>query len=228
MPLHFYGIEDGSSLELLKPYIGLTIENNFGNKIYWRLKRKDLIKDAKVKVALTEKYIKKDHGFSYDEINKDSIITAEGLRIYLVTDDLNFNELDDDETVDGCKIKDGDMLFMLSYRWLSVDGHVTVYKNGIKIQGVEAADTILGIKLRVQDQTGLQADTLNVLSSRNGLDDYFYEGEPRKEFDDWEKPFTKYSGYHLIVITDEELEAEAPRIAEEWKAEQERKQHEEE
>ena len=41
MPLHFYGVKDGTKLDLLKPYVGVTIENNFGNKIYWRLRRND-------------------------------------------------------------------------------------------------------------------------------------------------------------------------------------------
>ena len=43
LPLHFYGITDGCELEVIRPYIGVRIENNHGNKIYWRLYKKDTI-----------------------------------------------------------------------------------------------------------------------------------------------------------------------------------------
>ena len=227
MPLHFYRIQDGSRLELLKPYIGVTIENNFGKRIYWRLKRKDLIKDVKVNVASRQKFVEPQFGHSGNEMSKDGLITSEGLRIYLATDDLNFNELDDDETVDSCELKDGDYLFLLFYRWLSEDGAVRVRETGMALQGVEAGDTILGIKLRVQDQMGLEVPALNVFVKENLFDDltdYFHRGQRKRVFTDYEKPFDEDSQFCLIVITDEELQAEAPRIAEEWKAELERKQ----
>ena len=41
MPLHFYGINDGSTLNILKPYVSVTIENNHGTETFWRLDRKD-------------------------------------------------------------------------------------------------------------------------------------------------------------------------------------------
>ena len=41
------------------------------------------------------------------------------MHLYLVTDAQNVSELDDDdETVEHCKIQDGDKLFLLIYRWL--------------------------------------------------------------------------------------------------------------
>ena len=148
MPLHFYGVQNGTKLELLKPYVGVMIENNFGHKIYWRVKRKDFIKDVKVKVASTQKFLTPESG-SKDEIDKDGIINTEHLRIYLVTNGSNFNELDDNGTVKDCKLKDGDKLYLLSYRWLSNQGVITVRKTGMNLQGVEVGDTCLAIKLRV-------------------------------------------------------------------------------
>ena len=224
MPLHFYGIKNGTKLELLKPYVDVTIENNFGNKIYWRLRRKDLIKDVKVKVASTQKFLKPDPRYE-DEINKDGTITAEGLRIYLMRNASNFIELDDDETVECCTLKDGDKLFLLSYRWLTYEGDVTVRKNGAKVQGVEIGDTCLAVKLRVQDQMGLYASTLNVFDKKRDTDeltDYFDGGKQKEGLRDEEKPFKSvhYSQSHLIVITDEELQAAALQIAAEQKAKQ--------
>ena len=39
MPLHFYGVSDGSLLNVLRPYVSVTIENNYGSSLYWRLNR---------------------------------------------------------------------------------------------------------------------------------------------------------------------------------------------
>ena len=179
-----------------------------------------LIKDVKVKVGSRQKFLKPESGFG-DEVNRDEIIDAEGLRIYLLINSL-FTELDDDETVEECMLEDGDKLFLLSYRWLSIQGDVIVRKTGAKLQGVEGGDTVLGIKLRVQDQMGLQVGTLNVFEKRSKTGElkyYFYKGEQSEGLGDEEKPLTGYP-YNLIVITDEELQAEAPKMAAEWKAEQ--------
>ena len=40
MPLHFYEIKNGSTLNILKPYVSVTIENNQGATLFWRLYRK--------------------------------------------------------------------------------------------------------------------------------------------------------------------------------------------
>ena len=77
-------------------------------------------------------------------------VSAEAIRLYLVTSDKVFEELDDDETVECHEIKDGDNLYLLTYRWTYNEGDVTVEKTGKQLEGVEREDTILGIKLRVQ------------------------------------------------------------------------------
>ena len=51
LKLNEYRITETDTLEARKPYIGLTVENNYGNKIYWRLDRKDTIREVKVKLA---------------------------------------------------------------------------------------------------------------------------------------------------------------------------------
>ena len=48
MPLHFYGIKDGSTLGVLKPYITVSIEDNHGDVIYKRLNQNDTIKEIKL------------------------------------------------------------------------------------------------------------------------------------------------------------------------------------
>ena len=183
-------------------------------------------------MASTQKFVTPESA-SEDEIDKGGIINAEGRRIYLVTNGSNFNELDDDGTVEDCKLKDGDKLYLLSYRWLSNQGVVTVRKTGMNLHGVEAGDTCLAIKLRVQDQMGLQVSTLSVfrmIDQRCEAEDYFDEDEPT--FSDDKKPFSTYSGNYyndqLVVFTHAELHAqyrrrEEQRIAEERTAEQARR-----
>ena len=51
MPLHFYGIKHGSTLNVLKPYVTVSIEDNHGDVICKRLNRKDTIREVKVKLS---------------------------------------------------------------------------------------------------------------------------------------------------------------------------------
>ena len=214
MPLHFYGINDGSKLDLVKPYIRVTVENNQGDLMCWRLDRKDTIREVKVELATS--------------LNN---VSTKQLHLYVVSNGHNFDELDDDEqTVENYKIKDDDSLYLLTYKW-TPDKTVTVTKNGKKLQSVEADDTCLGIKVKVQDQLGMPVSTLKVFRAdhiskehRHEVKRYFHEGKRLQCLTDDINKGT----YHLAVVTEEELQAEVPKIEEEWKAEQERKREEEE
>ena len=48
MPLHFYGVKNGSTLSILKPYVIVSIEDNHGDVICKRLNWKDTIQEVKV------------------------------------------------------------------------------------------------------------------------------------------------------------------------------------
>ena len=54
MPLHFSGITDGSTIQVLKPYVRVTILKNHGTEIFWRLERKDSIKGVKAKLTTAQ------------------------------------------------------------------------------------------------------------------------------------------------------------------------------
>ena len=77
------------------------------------------------------------------------------MRLYLTAEG-RYYELDDDETVDQYKIKDGDNLYLLSYRW-TYKCFVWVTKVDAPLPGVEQEDTCLGINVKVQDQLGIPA-----------------------------------------------------------------------
>ena len=51
MPLHFYGVKNGSTLSILKPYVIVSVEDNHGDIICKRLNRKDTIQEVKVKLS---------------------------------------------------------------------------------------------------------------------------------------------------------------------------------
>ena len=213
MPLHFFKIVDGSKLDLIKPYIRVMVKNNHGDLICWRLDRKDTIREVKVKLAASL-----------------CDISTEQLHLYTVTGGQNFDELDDDdETVEGYKIKDGDKLFLLICRWSSgeskIDRSITVMKTKRNVQGVEEGDTCLGIKVKIQDQIGLPVRGLKVFhadhlkeSCRLEVKSYFHEGKQRPCLSDDLKPFAKEIN-PVVVITEEELQAVIPEI----EAEQARK-----
>ena len=145
-------------------------------------------------------------------------VKVEQLHLYAVTNGQNFAELnDDDETVESCKIRENDSLYLLTYRW-TCKLTVTVKKSGSELCGVDPDDTCLGIKVKVQDQMGLPVNTLKVFREHNNTPEDFFHGYPREEFSDEVKPFISCSA-GLTVITEEELPAEIPEIPEELEAE---------
>ena len=94
-------------------------------------------------------------------------LSAEGMRLYFITEGKYFNELADDKTVEHYKIKDGDNLYLLSYRW-TYKCHVWVTKVDTPLPGVEQEDTYLGIKgIKVQDQLGIPANLLMLYRVEN-------------------------------------------------------------
>ena len=222
--LNEYGITETNTLEARKPYTGVTVENNYGNKIYWRL---DTNREVKVKLASAQsslaaaspqgefsftslgggfdgqlanpllKDIKQPDGtvtsekgsrpiFLYrDETTYDGnfsggapragTVSAEVVRLYLIVDDQIFEELSEHRTVEYHEIKDGDNLYLLTYRWTYNEGDVTMEKTGKQLEGVERDDTILGIKLRMQDQFGIPVSDLKL------FDVYSYNRELTRE-----------------------------------------------
>ena len=135
---------------------------------------------------------------------------SRGMRLYIITRDKNFDELDDDETVANCQIKDGDKLYLLTYRWTDNKPDVILTKTKSKLQGVEPDDTCLGIKLRAQDQLGIPVHDLKVFSVLSS----------RKEIkDDDIKPLIK-KGVNLGVVTEEDLQADSSQIKEEGNTQQ--------
>ena len=110
---------------LLKPYVGVRIENNHGTVVYWRINRKETIREVKAKLTtIKSSYASSDREFSFSQQGtqfngqvsgghpNDDGIDVDGMRLYLVLDG-KFDELDDSETVDNCKIKDDDRLYLL-------------------------------------------------------------------------------------------------------------------
>ena len=214
MPLHFYGVKEGSKLEAMKPHVNVTLENTKGTEIYWRLNRKDTIRDIKIKLPTMS-----NRPGEYP----DSTAKEEQVRLFLVKDGQNFYELDDDKTVDGCKIKEDDTLYLLSYKWTK-KVKVTVMKTGRDVRGCERDDTCFVIKVKAQDQTGMPVNTIKLAR----LVEYeWVERTPRqfryvhkykqlKEIiDDEEVPFNYKEP--LSIVTEEELKADATSLKQEEK-----------
>ena len=151
---------------------------------------------------------------------------VEGMRLYIITEDLMFDELDDDETVDNCNIKDGDKLYLLFYSWTSENRRVKVTKTSRKLHGVNRNDTCLGIKLRVQDQTGLHVSTLKLIHVEHGQYElkYYLTSFPKvKGIHDQETPFKDKGVVSLLAISDEEFNSERIHLIEERRAEDARR-----
>ena len=233
LPLHFYGIKEGSTLDMVKRYVSVKVENNKGTTLCWRLKRKDTIGEVKVKLATSSKRIGE---------NPDNNAKVEQLYLYTVTDGRNFNELDDDdETVENYEIKDGDMLYLMSYMW-TYKSKVTVMETGAELWGLEKDDTCLGVKVKAQEQLGMPVSTIKLVRlaeyklGENPLgrpafphNPSDYVGKPHShnphdyvrkfkiltEIGDNDTPFNYKEP--LSIVTQEELDADRARAAEEEK-----------
>ena len=232
MPLHFYSINEGSLLMLLKPYVGVRIENNHGTVVYWRINRKETIREVKAKLAtIKSSDASSERAFSFSQKGtqfngqvsgghpNDDGMDVDWMRLYLVVDG-KFDELDDSETVENCKIKDDDRLYLLIHRWTE-ECKVELLKTGRMLCGVEETDTCLGIKVKLQDQLGIPVHTLKLFQREWVRGSWFLESikatvkdyYPRKEIEDKEKRAN--TTITLVAITQEELKAEGTRRQEE-------------
>ena len=226
MPLHFSGITDGSTIQVLKPYVGVTILKNHGTEIFWRLERKDSIKEVKAKLTTAQSSAPMTFYLCYGITEKENKIdeirrfqhgglSAEGMRLYLTAEGRYYNELDDDETVEHYKIKDGDNLYLLSYRW-TYKCNAWVTKVDAPLPGVEQED----IKVKVQDQLGIPANLLMMFRVENnsykvGI---YFSTKVRESMHNSNKPFNE-NRTPLVVFTKEEWQTEG-RKREELKKKQ--------
>ena len=224
MPLHFYGIKDGSRLDIIRPYVGVFVETDKGHKIYWHLKRKDTIGDVKVKLATSSKTT----GRKTEYQNPDGDLKVEQLCLYSITNDNEFEELDgDDEIVDNCNIKDNDRLYLMSYKWVQNNLKVIVKKTGRELWGLEEDDTWFVIKVKAQDQTGIPMRIMKVARLVESewkqrvsvLSQLFTRVKKYKQLikiSDEELPFNYKQP--LFIVTEEELQADGIRVKEEREA----------
>ena len=223
MPLHSYGVKDGSRLDIIRPYVGVFVENNKGDKIFWHLKRKDTIAEVKIKLATSSKIT----GRNTEYQNPDDSLKVEQLCLYSITKDNKFEELDeDDEIVDNCNIKDNDRLYLISYKWTQQNLRVRVKKTRRELWGLEKDDTCLGIKVKAQDQTGMPVSTVKLVrwavykwQRRASLiysHTYVQKYKQLIEISDDEVPFNRKEP--LCIVTEQELKEDAARVEEEKKA----------
>ena len=233
MPLHFHGIKNGSKLEVVKPYVAVTVENNYGTEILWRIDRQDTIRGIKSKLAgnqsqvpMTYYHVQESYSRIDNEINifNGGRIIFEAMRLYIIREDGSYDELgDDDETVDKYDIKDGDNLYLLTSRWVH-NCNVTVIKTGRRLRGVDEEDTCLGIKMKAQDQLGKPVSEFKLFQAKGAsvqVKDYYSETQTK----DQDKPFRLKRDTVLILVTAEEMKVECIRIEEE-KREEERRDEE--
>ena len=210
IPLHYYGIKDGSKLDIVKPFVSVTIKNDRGATLYLRIGRKDTIKEVKTELVAVQSLSPMEFYFYGPVIGQPSVsgrsnasrahkikgsshagcTIPNSMRLYLVTEEGDFDELDDEKTVEDYKIKDDDNLFLLTSSWTFDKCDVTVVKTGRKIQGVDPEDTCLGIKVRVQEQLGIPVKDLKVVADSRIIHD---EGKPML----W--------GTSVVVGTDEDF-----------------------
>ena len=194
MPLHFYGITNGTSVTVLKPYVRVTFVDNYGQELYSRIERKDTIREVKRSLFAAG-------SSALSGVREEDVI------LYLKREDGEYIELEEDETVVKSKIKDDDKILLLSYRW-SRKCNVTVTTEKTQLMGVDEKDTCLGIKLKVQDQMNLPVSQLRAYAVKNHQDNScfdinFFSDIPLNEDD---KPFSDVMTQQVAVLTEQEAQ----------------------
>ena len=247
MPLHFYAIKNASKINVIKPWICVTVLHSKMGSIFSQMNRNDTIRILKARLLaipnfspitfqlLTDQPINplsnqrcfrpaSNHEFTHVKGTPDPFATF-GSRLYLVSEGKYYVDLDDNETVETLRINDGDELYLLTTRWTKKEVDVREYGTGRKIRGVEPEHTGLDIRLRAQDQTGLPVSDLLVFSV-NPSSGYFNmgpgQGYQGVTHDQTPQPIRLPSGaldekLLLYVIPADTYNAEQKRIREEMK-----------
>ena len=97
------------------------------------------------------------------------------------------------KTVENHDIKDGDNLYLLTYRWTYYEGEITVKGTDEELQGVEREDTITGIKVKIQDQMGIPVNKIQLRHRQS-------EVTSVSKFD--KKPFQQKNIYNVTAVVE--------------------------
>ena len=153
LPLHFYGVHNGSTLKVIQPFILLNIVNTRNEMHYKRISSDITIKELKKTIMYSKPYSNQGYG-SYDNI---MMFTKTGNNVYKMLCENRKVAVGDLFSNHDTIYLTSDIFFENSYP-LYYDG------NDIGKVGVGYEESVLSIKLRTQEQTGIPVSNIRILT----------------------------------------------------------------
>ena len=154
LPLHFYSVQNGSTLKVIRAFIQLNIIDTRNEMHYKSIPSDITIQELKKTIMYSKQYSEVYYG-SFDNII-----------MFTKTDDNVYKRL-----CENCKIIVGDLLSDNDSIYLSSDNFFKkfypLYYDGNEIGkvGVGFEESVLSIKLRTQEQTGIPVSNIRILTS---------------------------------------------------------------
>ena len=152
LPLHFYSVQNGSTLKVIRTFIQLNIIDTRNEMHYKSIPSDITIQELKKTIMYSKQYSEVHYG-SFDNII-----------MFTKTDDNVYKRL-----CENCKITVGDLLSDNDTIYLSSDNFFKnfypLYYNGNEIGkvGVGFEESVLSIKLRTQEQMGIPVSNIRIL-----------------------------------------------------------------
>ena len=155
MPLHYYGVQDGSKLRLEKTMMGLVIENRKGEEVFLHISKISTIGELRTRI-----------------MKLTSCGSTDDFSLFVKEKFANYRKLDgQDDVIVGHVLREHDKLYLIDNKFVK---RPTNIKQSLwqEIHGIETGDTILNIKLRAQDQLGYLTEEIKIqLSVRDKAPD---------------------------------------------------------
>ena len=153
LPLHLYGVQNGSTLKVIWPFILLNIVNT-RNEMHYKCIPSDItIKELKKTIMYSKPFSNQGHG-SYDNI---MMFTKTGNNAYKILCENRKVTVGDLFSNHDTIYLTSDIFFENSYP-LYYDG------NDIGKVGVGYEESVLSIKLRTQEQMGIPVSNIRILT----------------------------------------------------------------
>ena len=152
LPLHFYGIQNESTLTVVRPFVLLNIVN-IVNEIYFKQLPRDIsVKQLKKTMIYAKRF--------YEHFDFYNII------MFTKTAENSYKKLDEnlDVTI-GDLFSDGDMIYLTMDNFFVYS--YPLYYDGKEIGkvGIGYQESCLSVKLRTQEQTGIPVGNITISSS---------------------------------------------------------------
>ena len=148
LPLHFYGIKNGSILRVIKSDVGIVVENRKGQEMFVSISRKATIGDLRDKILKCTTVQLVDMFTAF--------VNPTGPKMY--------RKLADDSVCVGDVLYDHARVYAIecSFHTDRVTQDGMYQDNSKKIYGLDFGDTVISVKLRGQDQLGIPVHKISV------------------------------------------------------------------